>query len=339
MAKTTVPQELSSTPNITDNGTATAITIDSSQNVGIGTSSPDVFSRAYTGTIVGISSASGESAFMINSSGTNVAALELGRAGARETLIYDTSTVTQIGSVTSKPVLFTTGGTERMRIDTSGNLLINDTSGSGDKVYVGGKVRASGGFKMDGGTEILAVAAETMGFYTNTGERMRLDPSGNLLLGTTTNQNGSGARFSVVNTNSTYGYGFGTVSSFSPFYVIPGVTGGTGAGVYLAANGSSWTSGSDETLKENIEDIGSVLNKISSIRTVKYNLIGDEDKKIGFIAQDWINDFPEVVTTDERTGKLGIQYTETIAVLMKAIQEQQTIIDDLKARIETLEGA
>ena len=45
MAKTTVPQELSSTPNITDNGTATAITIDSSQNA---TFAGDVVHSAYT---------------------------------------------------------------------------------------------------------------------------------------------------------------------------------------------------------------------------------------------------------------------------------------------------
>ena len=40
MANTKVPVELSSTPGIVDNSNATAITIDSSENVGIGTSSP-----------------------------------------------------------------------------------------------------------------------------------------------------------------------------------------------------------------------------------------------------------------------------------------------------------
>ena len=41
MALTEIPIELSSTPGIVDNSTSTAITIDASQNVGIGTSSPD----------------------------------------------------------------------------------------------------------------------------------------------------------------------------------------------------------------------------------------------------------------------------------------------------------
>ena len=41
MANTKIPIELSSTPSIVDNGDATAITIDSNENVGIGTSSPN----------------------------------------------------------------------------------------------------------------------------------------------------------------------------------------------------------------------------------------------------------------------------------------------------------
>ena len=40
MANTKIPVELSSTPSIVDNGNATAITIDSSERVGIGTASP-----------------------------------------------------------------------------------------------------------------------------------------------------------------------------------------------------------------------------------------------------------------------------------------------------------
>jgi len=50
MASTKVPIELSSTPGIVDNSNATAITIDSSENVGIGTSSPDAGLHVNRGT-------------------------------------------------------------------------------------------------------------------------------------------------------------------------------------------------------------------------------------------------------------------------------------------------
>ena len=43
MATTKIPVELSSTPGIVDNSNATAITIDSSENVGIGETAPDTF--------------------------------------------------------------------------------------------------------------------------------------------------------------------------------------------------------------------------------------------------------------------------------------------------------
>ena len=109
-------------------------------------------------------------------------------------------------------------------------------------------------------------------------------------------------------------------------------------GVQLARNSTAWTSASDETLKENIKPLENVLDKIKDFRCVKYNLKNSkEDKKIGFIAQDWEKDFDPIISKDDE-GLLGMKYTETIPVLLKAIQEQQTIIEDLKSRIETLEG-
>jgi hypothetical protein len=117
-------------------------------------------------------------------------------------------------------------------------------------------------------------------------------------------------------------------------------------GVYLTNGGTSWQSYSDERLKENIQDIGSVIEKIKDIRCVTYNRkdVDDENKieTIGFIAQDFIGKFDQVLDeskvldTDEET-RYSMKYTETIPILMKAIQEQQTIIDDLKSRIEALE--
>ena len=111
------------------------------------------------------------------------------------------------------------------------------------------------------------------------------------------------------------------------------------AGVLLDYAATSWQSNSDENIKENIIPLENVLGKIKDIRCVNYNF-KDEDiykKRLGFIAQDFQEDFEEVVGKSS-DGVLGLHYTETIPILMKAIQEQQTIIEDLKARIETLEG-
>jgi hypothetical protein len=111
------------------------------------------------------------------------------------------------------------------------------------------------------------------------------------------------------------------------------------AGVYLTDGATSWAGSSDENLKENIVELTGVLGKVKDFRCVEYNLISDEtnSKKIGFIAQDWQEDYSQVVSQDEN-GNLGMQYTETIPVLLKAIQEQQTLIESLTARITALES-
>jgi len=110
-------------------------------------------------------------------------------------------------------------------------------------------------------------------------------------------------------------------------------------GVQLGFGQTSWQAESDESLKNNISELGPVLDKVKNYRCINYSLISNEMTEanaVGFIAQDWASDFPNIVSSDE-DGKLSMKYTETIPVLLKAIQEQQQLIDDLKSRIETLE--
>ena len=122
-------------------------------------------------------------------------------------------------------------------------------------------------------------------------------------------------------------------------------SGAESAGVNLAAGGTSFGTFSDERLKENIQDIGSVIEKIKDIRCVTFNRtdIEDAQETIGFIAQDFVGKFDQVLDeskvldSDEET-RYSIKYTETIPVLLKAIQEQQTVIESLTKRIEELEG-
>jgi hypothetical protein len=106
MALTQVPIELSSTPGIVDNSNATAITIDSSENVGIGTGSP---SEPLT---------------------------VLSAQDYQITAAYNAANSTSYGyygiknNNTGNPFYFNVGGAERMRIDASGNLLVGKTSSS-----------------------------------------------------------------------------------------------------------------------------------------------------------------------------------------------------------------
>ena len=123
--------------------------------------------------------------------------------------------------------------------------------------------------------------------------------------------------------------------SNSRLYVVSN----TGTGVYIDYASTSWSSTSDESIKENIKPLENVLDKIKDYKCIEYNLINDETKgkKIGFIAQDWVDDFAPIISKND-DGLLGMKYTETIPILLKAIQELKADNDSLKARIETLEN-
>ena len=109
-------------------------------------------------------------------------------------------------------------------------------------------------------------------------------------------------------------------------------------GVYLTNSGTSWTSNSDERLKENLVPIENGLSKVCSLRSVIGNFISDETKKPTpfLIAQDVQAVLPEAVTTstlkddETNTEYLGVAYTEVIPLLVAAIKELKAEIDILK---------
>ena len=89
---------------------------------------------------------------------------------------------------------------------------------------------------------------------------------------------------------------------------------------------------SDVRVKENVETIDNALDKVMALRGVSYNRTdgGDKTKKVGVIAQEIQKVLPEVVQEQE-DGMLGVSYGNIVGVLIEAIKEQQKQIDELKA--------
>ena len=84
------------------------------------------------------------------------------------------------------------------------------------------------------------------------------------------------------------------------------------------------------------------LNFILNLKPVSYNLIGGNNKSsYGFLAQDVekiVGVETNIVSTDESKDHIkSLRYTEFIGPMVKAIQEQQTLIEDLKVRNSVLE--
>jgi hypothetical protein len=103
---------------------------------------------------------------------------------------------------------------------------------------------------------------------------------------------------------------------------------------------SAFNVSSDRRLKTNINDLQYGLKEILALEPVSYNwkTTPAVDKQIGLIAQDTKKTIPEIVSGNEETGKLSINYTELIPVLINAIKEQQQQIDLLKKDIESLKS-
>ena len=102
-------------------------------------------------------------------------------------------------------------------------------------------------------------------------------------------------------------------------------------GVYLSSAATSWASLSDETLKNITNNIENATDKLGTLRAVHFEWKSDNDKNdnLGLIAQDIEKVFPQIVDTD-KDGIKGVKYTELIPVLVAAIKELKAEIDELK---------
>jgi hypothetical protein len=112
------------------------------------------------------------------------------------------------------------------------------------------------------------------------------------------------------------------------------------------ARATAWTTYSDQRVKQNIDRIQYGLNDVLKLRPVTYDHHGSQfsnhtlvvdaehSKEIGFIAQEVYEVIKEVVQKpeDENAELWSMNYEKLTPVLVKAIQEQQKIIEELKAQ-------
>ena len=112
MAITKVTRNLLST-GIDDQSNATAITIDSSGNVGIGTGSP--FGTTSNRTVLSVN-------------GTSSATMNIGTGGSQRAYLYTDGSSAQIATVGSIPLKLGVNDSEKVRIDTGGSLCVGMTS-------------------------------------------------------------------------------------------------------------------------------------------------------------------------------------------------------------------
>jgi hypothetical protein len=252
--------------------------------------------------------------------------------------------------------------TQAMTLDASGRLSLGTTTASTGFSSInlsGGPTGANTGIQLNyaggayGGGAITTVnaAGGGMSFFTFIGnvgsesytERMRIDSSGNLLVGITSGATGLINAGPVANKTGIFGsastagnpgiQGAHTANSATG-YVAYFSNSGSGTGLYIS-NTAAWQSTSDARLKTDVKDLNSTA-RLMALRPVDYlwksQETSDEPTKrnFGFIAQEVKDVFPELVGVAP-DGMYSVEYTGLIAPLVKAIQELKAEFDAYKA--------
>tara|TARA_B100000900_G_C20536918_1_gene698786 strand:- start:25 stop:1452 length:1428 start_codon:yes stop_codon:yes gene_type:complete len=251
-------------------------------------------------------------------------------------------------------LVFGTNSLERMRITSSGYIEATGAS----------QVRLTLGSEGTAGTNNanwIRGNGTSLGFNSASGgyqweisgtERMRLDSSGNLLIGTTSTsaidtpgfrfiQGAAGySEFSRTADDGTANVYLsrGNNGRVLAFYRVDG--GNTQVGtITVTSSATSYNTSSDYRLKENVDYTWDATTRIKQLKPARFNFIGDADTIVdGFLAHEVSSIVPEAITgtkdavkADGKPEYQGIDQSKLVPLLVKTIQE-------LEARITALEG-
>jgi hypothetical protein len=198
-------------------------------------------------------------------------------------------------------------------------------------------------------------------FYTNDTERMRIDSSGRVLIGTTS---------TTPSPSNTYGVVIGDASNGSPYAgVIQASSNGNAAlslnrgsdsgttaafrqngtvvgAINVTGSSTSYVTSSDYRLKEDIAPMTGALDTVSALKPVTYKWKSTGEESQGFIAHELQAVVPDCVTGEKdavdsegNPQYQGIDTSFLVATLTAAIQEQQALITQLQADVAALKGA
>ena len=315
--------------------------IDSSGNVGIGTSSPS--------TNLHVKGPDGSAPKITLSEGTPESAIRSTASGTSSDLRLMTSVS---GSQTTKLIVDYAGN---VGIGTSSPTNALDVQGGASNTAIvarstDSKAQISLVDNSTTGVGSVAVGAEGNALFLTSGsggsERMRIDSSGKVQLNTTTVD----AMLTIKNTNLTTttllslfdvgGTGTHTQIAFS------NTNGGVGT-INTSGSSTSYNTSSDYRLKENIVGISDGITRLKTLKPYRFNFKVDPDKTVdGFFAHEVTPVVPEAITgtkdevdSDNNPVYQGIDQSKLVPLLTAALQEAISKIEVLETKVAALEAA
>jgi hypothetical protein len=293
---------------IQPNGSFNALTIASTGAATFSNTLTAVGTISYTGTSKAFEAINGTTGYVYQYYGNTGATFYLGveRSTGGGLFTGSSNYATTFGSNNATDLQFGTNGIIRTTISSSGNLLIGTTTDAGQKLQVNG----TASFTSTG----LINITSNYNFYKI------------LEINNTNNTSGNGTIQSLLGTNcnDTNSYHFvantGTIDKF-----------------YIYGNGT-YTTVSDQRLKKNINKVtDNYLDKVLSLNIVNYNWIdqlNESPAEFGMIAQEVEKIIPNIVhegrANIDGIKYKGIQSSVLPYILIKAIQELNTKIENLK---------
>jgi len=256
------------------------------------------------------------------------------------------------------------GGSERMRIDSSGNVGIGTTSpqhildvrssgtGTNNLISIGNSDNTKFLGLFNGASNDLPTIfadtsqdairfafADDTAFNSGFSEKMRIDSSGNLLVGTTS-ATGASASGVAIDPSTSGGFialahpnGAASGRSFAVFRYNLGIIGN------IAQNGVSqvlYNVSSDSRLKD-VTGSARGLEVINALNPVAYNWKSNGQADEGLIAQEVEKIVPNAVSQNE-DEYYQMDYSKLVTNLIAGMKEQQEQIEQLKTEIQTLKG-
>ena len=248
---------------------------------------------------------------------------------------------------------------------TGTNSVYTQYTNTGGSAYVG--INNSTGADFGNAAYALQVyhaGAYPIVFATSNAERMRIDSSGNLLVGTTSITPGygntntgamlsnNGSHFSRAATDWVQTINQNTADGSARYLIGFRVSNGQVGNIQSNGSNCTYNSTSDYRLKENVVPLTNALDRVSQLKPVTYKWKLDGSAGEGFIAHELQAVVPECVTgkkdaidSDGNPVYQGIDVSFLVATLTAAIQEQQALIDTqaetinaLTARVAVLEN-
>ena len=174
----------------------------------------------------------------------------------------------------------------------------------------------------------------------NGSERMRIQSGGGIIVGGTSTGGTVAAQIEANGGDS--GRCFQTTVTGTGSANAITFNNGNGQIGRITTSGSatSYVGTSDYRMKENIVYDWNAMTKVKNLKPAQFNFKTNTDEIVeGFIAHEAQSVVPYAVVGEKDGEEMqGMDYGKLTAILTKAIQEQQAIIEDLKARIEVLEA-